>query len=395
MTKIFKYSLIASCLLIQPIFSASADSRIDSIIETLDKVKISGYLNLTAGTAKEKEFFPYDNKLNTTSETWGGIQIDFKASDNLDFTLLTKFFAESRPFDDSFGVDLAYLTYKLTDQTKIRAGILRIPLYKDSDYKDMGFAQLWLRTPELIYANDKVQRHTGIEILQDFYVGDGTIQLQAFYGQNEDPRATKQSNSGKTFIIDDIMGLHLTYTLDEHLFKLGATTRTEPGELEDFIYLNAAGQKKLHAMGYWAGDRQTFYSLGYAYDDGEWKVDAETIFEMTDGGKHDNGKYSASVGYRFGAMTPYLMYQYRESLNDNERGPGKHIYQADDGSKSYLYNRKSIQQSIASIGARYDISSNLAFKAQVDRFDKKIGLFNNKMIEADNTLYSVSLQAIF
>jgi|GEM_PF-2872351 len=396
MNKTFKYSLIASCLLAQPFFSASADSRIDSVIETLEKVKISGYVNLTAATAKkDNTFWNYDKKLSATHETWGGVQIDFNATENLDFTLLTKFYAESRPFDDSFGVDLAYLTYKISDQTKLRAGILRVPLYKDSDYKDTGFAQLWLRTPELIYANNKVQRYTGIEILHDFYVGDGTIQVQAFYGQNEDPRATAQSDTGKTFIIDDLMGLHFTYTLDEHLFKLGATTRTEPGELEDFIFLNDAGKQKLHSFGYWAGDRQTFYSLGYTYDDGEWKIDAETIFEETDGGKPDSGKYALSVGYRFGAFTPYGMYQYRDTLNDSDRNPGQYIYEAADGTKTWFYTQKTIQQSIASIGVRYDISSNLAFKAQADQYDHEYTHVNGNIAKADNTLYSVSLQAVF
>ncbi|WP_076419500.1 hypothetical protein [Colwellia sp. UCD-KL20] len=396
MNKIFKCSLIASCLLMQPIFSVSADSRIDNLIEALDKVKISGYLNLTAGTAKnDKPFFDYDKKLSTTNETWGGVQIDFNASENLDFTLLTKFFAESRPYDDSFGVDLAYLTYKLSDQTKVRAGILRVPLYKDSDYKDTGFAQLWLRTPELVYANNKVQRHTGIEVLQDFYVGDGTIQVQAFYGQNEDPRAKASVNSNKTFIIDDIMGVHATYTIDEHLFKVGATTRTEPGELEDFIFVNDAGKQRLHVNGYYAGGRQTFYSLGYGYDDGEWKIDAETIFEITDGSRQDNGKYYGSVGYRFGDLTPYIMYQYRETLDDSKRGQGTDVYEAADGTKSFFNTQKSIEQSIISLGARYDISSNLAFKAQIDRYDHEYTFVNDRVIELDNTLYSVSLQAVF
>ncbi|WP_077339166.1 hypothetical protein [Pseudocolwellia agarivorans] len=396
MNKIFKCSLIASCLLTQPVFSASADSRIDNLIEALDKVKISGYLNLTAGTAKnDKPFFDYDKKLSTTNETWGGVQIDFNASENLDFTLLTKFFAESRPYDDSFGVDLAYLTYKLSDQTKVRAGILRVPLYKDSDYKDTGFAQLWLRTPELVYANNKVQRHTGIEVLQDFYVGDGTIQVQAFYGQNEDPRAKASVNSNKTFIIDDIMGVHATYTIDEHLFKVGATTRTEPGELEDFIFVNNAGKQRLHVNGYYAGGRQTFYSLGYGYDNGEWKIDAETIFEITDGSRQDNGKYYASAGYRFGAMTPYIMYQYRETLDDRKRGVNFDVYTAPDGTKSRFNFQKSYTQDILSLGARYDISSNLAFKVQIDSYGDTSKGVNGNVQKQDNELYSVSLQAVF
>ncbi len=396
MNKIFKYSFIMACLLVQPIFSVSADNRIDDVIKSLNKVKISGYLNLTAGVAKnDRPFFSYNNNLSTTSETWGGVQIDFSASENLYFTLLTKFYAESRTFDESFGVDLGYLTYKISNQTKIRAGILRVPLYKDSDYKDTGFAQLWLRTPELVYANNKVQRHTGIEAFHDFYVGDGTIQVQAFYGQNEDLRAKAQSNNDNSFVIDDLMGLHLTYTIDEQLFKVGVTTRTEPGELEDFLAANAAGKTKLHPYGYYAGDRQTFYSLGYGYDDGEWRIDAETIFETTDGGRTDNGKYYGSVGYRFGAITPYFMYQYRETLDDDKRGPGKDVYIAADGTPSYFNIQKSIEQSLVSIGARYDVSSNLALKAQIDQYDHKFVLVNGNEPEADNTLYSISLQAAF
>jgi len=399
MKKSFKYSAVTSLLLMQYAFTASANTQIDDLAAALDKVKISGYLNITAGTAeKENSFFKdYDKKINTTTETWGGVQIDFNASEKLDFTLLTKFFAETRPYDDSFGVDLAYLTYKLSDQTKLRGGILRVPLYKDSDYKDTGFAHLWLRTPELIYANNKVQRHTGIEILHDIYLGDGTVQVQAFYGQNEDPRAKAAANNNKTYTIDDIMGVHATYSIDEHLFKLGATTRTEPGDLSDFTYTDSQGNERLEEEGYYAGDRQTFYSLGYGFDDGLWKVDAEAIFEITTGGRQDNGKYYASVGYRFGDITPYVMYQYRETLDDSERGLNVDTYVADDEKNTVTrFNlQKSFQQSILSIGSRYDISSNLAFKAQVDSYEHTSTGVNGNTRDIDNLLYSVSLQAVF
>ncbi|MBU2924831.1 porin [Colwellia sp. 1_MG-2023] len=401
MNRKLKYTLIASCLLVQPTFTAYAnkDSRIDNIIEKLDKVKISGYLNLTAGKAKKSIYFASNTDgyedFSVTAETWGGVQIDFKATEKLDFTLLTKFYAESRDYDEAFGVDLAYLTYQLTDQTKIRAGILRVPLYKDSDYKDTGFAQLWLRAPELVYANNKVQRYTGLEILQDFYVGDGTIQVQAFYGQNEDLRAKAASNSNKNFIIDDLMGIHATYSINEHLYKMGVTTRTEPGDLEDFLSIKTNGKPTLHAYGYQAGYRQTFYSLGYGYDDGEWKVDIETIFETATGGKSDNGKYYASVGYRFDAITPYVMYQYRETLDDSKRFKGANVYVHTDGTEQSFFNAKTAEQSIISVGARYDISSNLAIKVQAERYDVENYTIYEKIQKNDNTLYSVSLQAVF
>lgn len=398
-----KYTLLASCLLVQPIFSATADtdidrinSRIDSLSETLNKVRISGYLNLTAGQAAEnKPFFVYSDELSFVKETWGGVQIDFNASDSLDFTLLTKFYTEDRPYDEKFGVDLAYFTYKITDETKFRGGILRVPLYKDSDYKDTGFALLWLRTPELVYANNKVQRHTGVEILQDFYLGDGTLQFQLFYGQNEDPRASASSTNNISLTINDITGLHATYTIDEHLLKIGATTRTEPGDLEDFLYQNTGDETKLHQNGYYAGDRQTFYSFGYGFDDGDWKLDAEAIFEITDGGREDNGKYYGSLGYRIGSTTPYVMYQYRHTLDDDKRGKDVDVYTADDGTITTFNTTKSVEQSIISLGARYDISSNLAFKAQIDAYEHTFTGVNSNVSEKDNSLYSLSLQAVF
>lgn len=420
MNKHLKYSLIASCLVAQPIFStyANTDSRIDSLAESIDRVKISGYLNITAGKAKKPQQISNDTgnygDFSITNETWGGFQIDFNATEKLDFTLLTKYFAKSRTYDDTFGVDLAYLTYNLTDQTKIRAGILRVPLYKDSDYKDTGIALLWLRAPELVYTNSKVQRHTGLEILHDFYLGDGTLQVQAFYGQNEDPRARAKSKEltgqDKTFVIDDLMGIHATYSIDEHLFKIGSTTRTEPGELEDFlgvrikngeVLTNADGDEipNLHAYGYWAGKRQTFHSLGYGYDDGQWKVDIETIFEITTDGRVDNGKYYASLGYRFDAITPYLMYQYRETLDDSKRGVGKNVYVHEYGNdavrEQVMFNSKSFEETMLSLGARYDISSSLALKVQADYYTFEQVKINGQVVERDNSLYSISLQTAF
>jgi hypothetical protein len=386
----------STCLLFSQ--NTLADSRIDNLINTIDRVKLSGYVNITAGVASEENgaFFDYSDSLDTTTETWGGLQFDFKATDKLDMTVLTKFFAENKPFDESFGVDLAYISYKLSRKTKIRAGILRVPLYKDSDFKDTGFAHLWLRTPELIYQNNKVQRHTGLDILHNIYLGDGTLQLQAFFGQNEDPRAKASCQCSKDFFIDDLFGVHGTYSIDEHVLKVGVTTRTEPGQLEDFLLTNDSGEvTRLHPNGYYAGQRQTFYSFGYMYDDGLWRIDAESIIEILEATRPDSGRHYVSVGYRFGTITPYISYQIRDTIDDDKRGRGVDTYELPNGSVNFFNTSKSIEQTLASIGFRYDINEKLAFKAQFDQYDHTFIQVNGREIERDNSLYSLSLQAIF
>lgn len=420
--------VLTSLLLIQPSFSAMADnsSKIEALSEQLNKVKISGYLNLTAAQAEKKNFSlgggtVYGDDLSTTTETLGGIQLDFQATEDLKATVLTKFVAEEPRFGgDSFIVDLAYLTYQMFDRTQLKAGILRIPLYKDSDYFDMGFAHLWLRTPSLIYgANTKVQRHTGIEVLHDIDIGDGILQLQGFWGQNEDIEATAGCDCGKTFKIDDIKGLHVNYSLDDHFFKVGYMTRTEPGELEDFLTvtdetlaLDNNGNVvvvppvyKLSNLGYWAGERQSFTSIGYGYDDGEWKVDVEEIFEIHEGPKQDKAKTFISVGRRFDDLTPYVMYTFEETIDNEKRFDGASDYVYPNGAtRRNFYNTKSSSAEMFSLGGRYDINYNMALKFQVDKSRAKRttidvlrwnGLAPGVTSRTDNVLYSISLQMIF
>lgn len=416
MKHICKISLVISCLL-APLTSTvnAADSRINKLAKQLDKFKVSGYINLTA-TQTEDEGVIFDSgadSIDTASETYGGVQFDFKATDKLSATVLTRFFAKSRQYDDRFGVDLAYMTYKLSGQTKLRGGILRVPLYKDSDYIDVRASLLWLRAPELSYSNDKVQRHTGVDVIHDIYLGDGTLQLQAFYGQNEDPYAKNGCECDTTFVIDDLMGLHATYTIDDHLYKLGVTTRTQPGSTEDFLYTDTSikivdhkdgtqtvsenVRYKLSAEGFLAGKRQTFYTAGYGYDDGQWKVDAEVLIQAQEAGTPDSGKFFTSVGYRFGALTPYITAQTSDSIDNNKRylNAPHNTYVFPDDTKKSFYGTKEIKRRIYSIGARYDISPNLTLKAQIDKADDERLLVKGQIREKSNTLYSIGLQASF
>lgn len=95
----------------------------------------------------------YDDKFEIGQETRLGIQASTELgdSDRLTIQIMSRAANAYEP-----EVEWLYLTHKLTESMEVQAGRMRIPVYKYSEYMDVGIAYPWARIPADTYSLDFV-----------------------------------------------------------------------------------------------------------------------------------------------------------------------------------------------------------------------------------------------
>ncbi|MDZ7904218.1 MAG: hypothetical protein U5L01_17565 [Rheinheimera sp.] len=109
-------------------------------------MKFNGFASIKAGmtSAEDENLYGYDNSVDYKNESLFALQAQSELGNDLSVTAQLV----SRGSDDfSLEFEWAFLTYQINDEWRVNAGRLRTPFYKYSDFRDVGYAYDWLRTP--------------------------------------------------------------------------------------------------------------------------------------------------------------------------------------------------------------------------------------------------------
>ena len=321
-----------------------------------------------------------------------GLQADVGVNSWLSFTAQG---LVRRDAEDDYGAELAWAFAKtrINDQFSVRVGRIGLPAFMISDYRNVGYANNFLRPPGEMYSQVPFNSLDGIDATYQHSFGDTSVTGQLAYGATEAKIAGGVTGKGKKLSALSVVAEHGPFTarvgrVDADISITGsATLSTLLGGLR------AAGSgyrfPQLNAMADQldpTDKKASFTSLGLGMDWNDVVVQTEFAKRKTDSYINDTTSWYVMGGYRIGKVLPYFI-QGKVTIDGFPAnavpaacpagypaacGPTLAALRAGANRLPYSGIGQG-EQSTTSIGVRWDFYRSLAFKAQVDRIKPAIG----------------------
>ena len=308
-----------------------------------------------------------------------GVQVDWKMAD--DWSAVLQVISELG-LDNTYTpkVEWANLKYRINPNTHVRLGRISLPMFLAADYRKVGYAYAWVRTPVEVYGSVPISNSDGIDASTRWTLGDFKNVTQIFYGYtnikvNDTARAKARGLTGVSNTTD-IGALSLRVSLL-------STNLTMDAARPLFDGFRQFGEQGISIADRYDVDhkRANGISLGANYDPGNWFLMLEAGQLKTNSYLGDKSTFYASTGYRYERFTPYIAYA-KVSAQSKLNAPGL----ATTGLPPYLLPvvlglngglnqvlRSTPVQSTVSLGLRWDLRTNAALKLQYDKVTPQAG----------------------
>jgi len=359
-----------------------------------------------------------DKQPTTGVDSNFGLQADYTVNNWLSFTgqgLVRK------DAEDDFGAELswAFAKARISDDVSIRVGRIGLPVFMISDYRNVGYANTFLRPPAEMYSQVTFDNVNGADITWHHSFGDTTYTAQFAYG----------STNYKVYGGPDLDARHLSALnlVAEHgplTLRFGRAdtkvTLNNQQAINGLVgSLRAAGTGYgIGALGTLADDiavdkkKASFTSVGAALDWNNVVVQTEFAKRKTDSYLNDTKSWYVMGGYRFGQFLPYYTHA-RLSIDGSVANTvpaacpaaypaacGVTLRALSGAVSSLKYTGLSQgEQTTDTIGVRWDFRRSMALKVQVDRVRPDGGnglLLNVKSgFKAPVTVGAVALDFVF
>jgi hypothetical protein len=342
------------------------------------EIRINGFANFIGGiTSSDDSLYGYDDNISFSEESLFALQASGDINDKMTATIQLL----ARGIDDyDIDAEWAYITYQATSNTSITAGRFRLPLFRYSASLDVGYSFHWVNAPRSMY-DVPFNNLDGIRIDYSDYVGDWEYNLQASFGNyNNDIEAGEiEGDNVYAFSAEAVYDWFRIRSpaLDAALAPIGGAS----SELADFLAFE--------------DDTGTFVGVGLEVDKFDWFVAAEyTVIEVEDSYLPDDTAYYITGGLRTGKWTPSFTY---ENFDSDEPAKGLDILnQLPDAVQDQLrpgviglQRAQAESYEVYTATIRYDYDTNVAFKADISRFDDDINDDN------DSTLVRFAVNYVF
>lgn len=347
------------------------------------EVRVSGFGQIVAGTTTgSDQLFPernYDDSIDFREESLFAVQVDAELNERVSATAQVL----ARGSED-FNAELAwaYANIKLTDSLSAKVGRQRLPLYRYSDFLDVGYAYPWIRPPVAMY-NQPWSNIDGVSLTHSTYFGDWYSQAQVLYGSFEGK--AQFDNTPRDAQLDNLVGASWDLEYNEWLSFRAAYFRgsvTVMGSSLDVLTANlrATGNRALADRMDFADDTGTFANVGVRIERNGWLAVAEVSESEVEDSVLDGinrRDWYTTVGRRFGTVTPHLTYGRRDAdVNASIAtaplvGPAPLVAQL----RPFVRQAAASQardESFKSIGVRWDFATNVAFKADFTKFESDL-----------------------
>jgi hypothetical protein len=271
-------------------------------------------------------------------------------------------------------VEWANVKYQLSPELALRVGRIALPMFMAADYRKVGYAYPWVRTPLEVYGVLPLTNSDGIDLSWRWSQAGFNGNTQLLAGRTVTPLFDGAHLRGRA-----IGGL--SHTVERGAFSARASFITARltvdlypalfAALDDFGAEGSAAKRSMSMD----NKRATALSLGLNYDPGSWFLMGEAGVSQVDGYLGGTRSAYLSGGWRHGSLTPYASY-----ARVHARLPGGPTQLALDGlhplqaATGALVNGAfaAMLQAVpaqASIGAglRWDLVANTALKLQHER----------------------------
>jgi len=303
-----------------------------------------------------------------------------------------------RLYNDGFELDvpLAFLKAQVNKDFAVRLGRLPLPVFLVSDFRQVGYANTWIRPPVEVYGQVPLDNVDGVDVLYTGDAGPVTFNGQAFYGK------TDLSLSAADVSVKNFWGVNASATVGPLTVRAART--------QSKLTLVSAQANGLIAAVRQAGfvsladdlatvdKKSTFTAFGAVLDWHNVIVQAEDTKATIGGYPADSSGRYVLAGYRVDKFTPYAMYAEREvdsAQTSNvipQVGP---LLPLAFGVNALLAGQ---EQNTTSFGVRWDAATSVAVKFQYDHVDPKgAGLFANVKPGFDGpvNVFGVAVDVVF
>ena len=352
--------------------------------------KLSGFGTLGAVHSSERHADYSSSALKADgagrSHAWSA-DVDSKLGAQLDWQMAPRWSAvlqvvSEQRLDYSYRprVEWANVKYQATPELALRAGRIALPMFVAADYRKVGYAYPWVRTPVEVYGAVPLSSSDGADL--------------TWRWNGETLRGTTQVLAGRTDMAlyegarlrgSGIAGLSQTVEYGDLSVRASMITTRLTVSLypELFAGLRAFGEQGAHIADAIATERKraNAFSIGLNYDPGNWFVLAEAGHYRVDSFLGTTHSFYASSGYRYGALTPFAGY----ARIAGKKPPGPHAlaldglappYAAAGGQLNLALDgllRTIASQATVTAGLRWDAAPNVAVKLQYDRVTPRAG----------------------
>lgn len=332
-----------------------------------------------------------------------GLQVNAKINKMFSATaqLLTK-----QTGDGNFTPELewGFAKAQLMPSLSVRLGRMGAPFFAVSDFRDVGYANTWLRPPQDVYGQVPLSHFDGADLNWQTGVGPATVNVQLYGGKS------KSVFEHTDIDFTDLYGFNATAEFDN-----GLTLRV--GHVETKLSVKSASLAQIVGLlrrtpfasvgnEIDATDKKgTFTGVGLSYDSGDLLAMVEFTKRKTDSYVPSTTGWYGTVGYRFGKFTPYVTLSElkQDSTNVNNIIPPGVAIPGVTADLRALINgtleSQSNRQKTTGLGVRWDAWRSIAVKAQYDRITPNgPGLFANPTPAFGRSavnVYSVAVDFVF
>lgn len=347
-------------------------------------VQITGFGQMVAGTAIDgtrspttgERSFPgtgYDSDWDFKDESLFALQV--RGDLNEQWSATAQIVARGRDdFDPEFA--WAYVGWNGGNGWSAKLGRQRIPLFRYSDFLEVGYAYPWLRPPHAVY-NFQFSNYDGASLAYSFGTGSWFSTVSVIGGKHESTVSISgqpadqelQSLVGGSFetVYNDWLTLRAGYfqadvVIDAQALNplLGALRGNGFRNVADAIDFNDPG---------------SFVGFGAEINHGNWLVISEyTKVQIDDSYYSDKSQFYVTGGYRLGAWTPTFTYGTRDA--DAKTAiigllPNVPPLAALRAGVSQVVFSEDLDATYMGFGLRWDVATNVAIKADYTRYENE------------------------
>ncbi len=312
--------------------------------QALADVDITGYASIVAGKVISGDEFladypkagVYDDDWSFSPDTSVGIQLSTDINDNIDFIVQA---VSNGATDYDLELDWLYFNYQLNSELSVQLGRKRLPLYYYSDYFDVGYAYYWIRPPADNYTW-QISNYNGLSVQYQPYIDDWDVLVNIYAGREDSDD-------------NDLLGLLTGMTVDETWKNMVGVVLEVSKEWIDLraTYMEGELDRVIDGMVTDEDVKQEFSGISINFYIDDLIILSEFNQYKRPAGDIDVDTQMVSIGYQISDFTPHVTRSVFEQDENVAGGDEEH--------------------ETTSIGLRWDIDKNTAFKIQYDEVKDK------------------------
>jgi hypothetical protein len=337
-------------------------------------VQITGFGQMVAGTVSDGNSFPgtgYDSDWDFKDESLFALQV--RGDLNEQWSATAQLVARGRDdFDPEFA--WAYLGWNGGNGWSAKLGRQRMPLYRYSDFLEVGYAFPWIRVPNPVYNLD-FRNYDGLGLTYSFGAGDWFSAVQLSAGRFDGTISLSGQDADAE--LGSLVGLSAESTYADWLTVRGSYFEADvsidsPALAPLLAALSGNGFANVASRIDYTEDPGSFWSFGVEVNRGNWMLVGEVIgVEVEDAFLADRSEFYVSGGYRFGNLMPTIMWGRRDNAAKPDIVallPNVPPLAPLRAGVSQIVFSEGLDATYWSYGLRWDVATNVALKADYTQY---------------------------